>query len=451
MNDLRTLARQHRLVAMFSMSLLLVLALACAPGELKEGLAPNDAEVVAVAVSPEASSILVGDTVLIHATATGLNGQREPAEIEWSASGGTVVALNDSTARFGAASAGSYRVRGRHKKNATTADSTIIVVTDPAPVLQAVILTPGSASLTTGSTQQFSVSGQWSNGATTAPSVTYSATGGSISANGLYTAGSTAGTFRVIATQQGGSLADTSLVTLTVSSPPGSHPNEPAGYSLVSDRAFNAVSEDGWGNSGGGNIGIVGDGTAPMSPSNIMRVTYPAGYAAGDAPWHGAKTISGSRTELYYHWTIRHSANFQGNGSGTNKIGYVWIHGNPAVFFSAEGSGSGPLKAQFRLQNTSDGRGQFPPNQGVSGEIVRGVWNEIEVQIVANTPGVRNGVARWWLNGVKVGEYTDILFAAAGQSNSWQEISIYPIWGGVTGTVSSTMTLDFDNIYVSGR
>ena len=53
-------------------------------------------------------------------------------------------------------------------------------VTINAPVLQAIILTPSSASLTTGATQQFMVSGRWSNGATTAPAVTYTATGGTI-------------------------------------------------------------------------------------------------------------------------------------------------------------------------------------------------------------------------------------------------------------------------------
>ncbi len=79
-----------------------------------------------------------------------------------------------------------------------------------------VVLTPATVTLGAGGTQPFAVSGVWSNGATTAPAVTYSATGGTITSAGLYTAGSTAGTFRVIAVQQGGTLADTSAVTITV-------------------------------------------------------------------------------------------------------------------------------------------------------------------------------------------------------------------------------------------
>lgn len=85
----------------------------------------------------------------------------------------------------------------------------------PTAVLTEVHLTPASVSLTTSATQQFSVSGQWSNGATTAPAVTYSATAGTVSATGLYTAGGSAGTSRVIAVLQGGTLADTSAVTIT--------------------------------------------------------------------------------------------------------------------------------------------------------------------------------------------------------------------------------------------
>ena len=48
---------------------------------------------------------------------------------------------------------------------------------------------------------------------------TWSATGGTITAAGLYSAGGTAGTYQVIAVEQGGTLADTSSVLVTVPSP----------------------------------------------------------------------------------------------------------------------------------------------------------------------------------------------------------------------------------------
>jgi hypothetical protein len=73
---------------------------------------------------------------------------------------------------------------------------------------------PATATLAAGAAQQFAVSGQWSDGGTTAPAVTFTATGGTISGEGLYTAGGVAGSYRVIAVQQGGALADTSAVTV---------------------------------------------------------------------------------------------------------------------------------------------------------------------------------------------------------------------------------------------
>ena len=54
-----------------------------------------------------------------------------------------------------------------------------------------------------------------SDGSTAAVAVTWSATGGTVSTSGLYKAGTTAGSYRVIAVQQGGTKADTSAITVT--------------------------------------------------------------------------------------------------------------------------------------------------------------------------------------------------------------------------------------------
>ncbi len=79
------------------------------------------------------------------------------------------------------------------------------------------MLTPGSVSLSAGATQQFTVSGKMSDGSTGPVSVTYTATGGTTTSAGLYTAGQTAGTFQMIAKQTNGTLADTSTVTIALS------------------------------------------------------------------------------------------------------------------------------------------------------------------------------------------------------------------------------------------
>ncbi len=214
-----SIARRFAAAQAFVMLLPLLLITACEPGQLKEGLAPDDSEVAVVEVTPESAAVTVGQVVVVRATAQTNSGQPAPVEVDWSSDGGTLAGVTDSTAQFSAALAGSYWIRGRHRRNRHPEDSTTITVTNPTPVLQAVILAPASAALNTGATRQFSVSGQWSNGATTAPAVIFNATGGTITSGGLYTAGSSAGTFRVVATHQGGTLADTAVITLTAAPP----------------------------------------------------------------------------------------------------------------------------------------------------------------------------------------------------------------------------------------
>ena len=76
-------------------------------------------------------------------------------------------------------------------------------------------MTPIAASVLPGGSRQFAAYGKRANGDSVPVSVAYSATGGTISAAGLYTGGQSAGSYRVIATQNGGALADTAAVTIT--------------------------------------------------------------------------------------------------------------------------------------------------------------------------------------------------------------------------------------------
>ena len=86
-----------------------------------------------------------------------------------------------------------------------------------SPTLTKIHIAPKTQTVASGATQQFSVTGDLSDGSPAGNvAVTYSATGGSVTAGGLYSAGTTAGTYRVIATQQDGALSDTAIVTIPV-------------------------------------------------------------------------------------------------------------------------------------------------------------------------------------------------------------------------------------------
>src|SRR2546421_1352576 len=83
-------------------------------------------------------------------------------------------------------------------------DTANVKITQPTATLLSLQLTPPGAILRTGRTRQFYVSGVWSDSGRGAPPVSWTATGGAISNDGKYTAGSIPGTFQVIATEQAG-------------------------------------------------------------------------------------------------------------------------------------------------------------------------------------------------------------------------------------------------------
>jgi parallel beta helix pectate lyase-like protein len=112
----------------------------------------------------------------------------------------------------------------RHYGGSATRDTVQVKVTATAPggggevTLRAVGLTPQSATVQTGGSQQFTATDSMSDGSTRAFAGTWSATGGTITSGGLYTAGSTAGSFQAIALESGKS--DTAAITVTDAPPP---------------------------------------------------------------------------------------------------------------------------------------------------------------------------------------------------------------------------------------
>ena len=193
------------------------------------------------------------------------------------------------------------------------------------------------------------------------------------------------------------------------------------------------------------------DATAPQSPNSVLRFPYPANYTGiREAAGRIDAVLSGS-TKMYASIWVKWSSNWQGHTSATNKLIFNWIHDNPAVFLSIEGVGNGSLVPMLRLQNTADSREYLSPNVVPGTTISRGVWHRWEYQLIANAPGSANGTVRWWIDGVLVGEYTNVRFAGSGQANTWQYLSINPTWGGSdpSAKVNSAMYIDVDHVYLS--
>jgi hypothetical protein len=168
-----------------------------------------------VEVSPRQASLEAGQKRTFTAMGRLGNGTRAPIGVSWAATGGTI---DPAGAYVAGDVAGTYHVIATNVGGtlADTAEVTIAapVVADPEPTspLIRVVLRPATVFLATGSSHLFGVFGRNSLGDSVAIDVTFLATGGTITPTGLYTAGQTTGTYKVIATSN--QLADTAIVTL---------------------------------------------------------------------------------------------------------------------------------------------------------------------------------------------------------------------------------------------
>ncbi len=169
--------------------------------------APAPPVVNSVSISPAAPSILTGATQQFTATVLGTVTNKS---VTWSATGGTITANGLLTAP---ATAGNVTVTATSVADTTKSATTTVTVA--APVANGVSISPSAGTIVTGATLQLSATVQ---GTVTNKSVTWSATSGSVNANGLFTAPSTAGTATVKAT----SVADptkSATATITVNAP----------------------------------------------------------------------------------------------------------------------------------------------------------------------------------------------------------------------------------------
>jgi hypothetical protein len=193
--------------------------LGCASGDT---VSPSDGsdsanELAALHILPKTVTLETNQRLTYHATALASNGDSLTTSLEWTASGGTI----NADGIFSASSAGTYKVIGRGRgKNKPPADTGVVIVVPPQPSLSKVVITPDSATVQAGKITTFSASGRLSDGSTVAIGVNWTATGGTIDGGGNYTAGATVGTYRVIATNTAGTLADTATVRITAAPAP---------------------------------------------------------------------------------------------------------------------------------------------------------------------------------------------------------------------------------------
>lgn len=194
---------------------------------------------LAFVVSPDTTTVAPKQSVKF--AAMGLDGSDTTAtvvNVVWSATGGTIDSAGNYTA---GTSPGNFRVIARSSAT-SQADTSTVVVTQDAPTITAIVLTPASFSLAQGEKKQLSVSAKMSDGSTAQAPVTWKAEGGTVDSANVYTAGSVGGTYRIVATLLNGTLADTSTVSVTASAPP---PPDGGGGTPTGDYYVSPTGSDG--------------------------------------------------------------------------------------------------------------------------------------------------------------------------------------------------------------
>jgi hypothetical protein len=259
------------------------------------------------------------------------------------------------------------------------------------------------------------------------------------------------GTVQITATSEG----KTGTATITVQAPPPPPPpgssNEPSGMTRLKERPFNSLQEDpSWDTDAA--LSIVQDATAPISPSNVLRVTFPTGFHSGSAPAHAGVIHAAYRT-VYIRFAAKLSLNWYGEDSGFCKYFYEWQNGVGSFFFASHGTGMSQLEPYVMLQAITRFPavgGNLAPNLVPSARIIRGTWQTYEFILTGNTSGNADGSVDWYLDGVHIGSVGGIQWSSGAATFDLFELT--PVWGGTGPTpVPSTQTMDWDHVYISGK
>jgi hypothetical protein len=235
------------------------------------------------------------------------------------------------------------------------------------------------------------------------------------------------------------------LAVLPFSNPGGTWPNEPLGFTPISDQPFNLLTSLGWIlEFGTASLGV--DPAAPLSPPSVMQVLYPIGFAGGSAPGTVTRAFSGVR-QLYVGIWWKASNPWQGHNSNVNKIQYVFTNASGSIFMAMYGSPAGPWELRvFPQFNTSNGQWLTPNVSNVP--VTVGVWHRLEWLLVDNTTtNPPNGIVRWWMDGTLIGDYGNVAFP----QEALGYVKLAPVWGGVGDTKAELDFFWYDHVHLSGR
>jgi len=208
-----------------------------------------------------------------------------------------------------------------------------------------------------------------------------------------------------------------------------------------------------------GTLSVQQDGTAPLSPNNVMRSTM--NYQSRNGGTQLERRDPANLTEVFVGLWWRSNPEFTGSMVGANKM--FFIRGGPnqnGVFVWAKTPGSTAVSHLYWTTqlpynlNQCGGTDldQCYGNAGTFVDFIPGTWYRIEVYMKASScPTCRDGIARWWItpkggSPVLVGNYTNFAYGPLVNEWVWSET-----WdGGGSGTGFTSDPSHFiDHLHIS--
>ena len=282
----------------------------------------SQATQVSISVAPSTVSLSTGGQKQFTASVSGSSN----TAVTWAASGGSVTSGGLYTAP---SSAGTYTVTATSAADSTKSASAVVTVSQPAQV--SVSISPTTASISTGAQKQFAASVSGS----TNTAVTWTASGGSVTSGGLYTAPSSAGTYTVTATSSADSTKSASAVVTVSQATQVSISVSPSTVSLstggqeqftanVSGTSNTAVT---W-SASGGTVSTSGLYVAPSAAGTYtikaVSVADPTKSASATASVSVAQAISVSVSPTTVAMPQKWQQQFAATVSGSSNTAVTW-------------------------------------------------------------------------------------------------------------------------------
>jgi len=237
-------------------------------------------------------------------------------------------------------------------------------------------------------------------------------------------------------------------------------PNEPVGSVVVLDCPFNTKPTPSRDLSGCGienaySAGsITSDATAPISPNSVFKSAISAGANTGGSQLN--YVTPQVYNEMYMGLMWRTNPEFYGR-TVANKL---WFMRGPTTnhFFGMNGCpGQGQPNCYIEFGHNT---GSLDNSHACAADlglichanvgdptVIRGAWTKLESYMKKSTTATsRDGIVRWWINGVLVGNYTNLNVSPLGINEwVWSET-----WDGFVNPVPTVEWAHFiDHLHIS--